>query len=337
MSRYPEKSNWISCEKDEKTGNYLIDNHILDTPVVEMSPEEMAFLNRLDGKANPIEILMKEYGFTNREAEDYLDYLDDQEVLRKSRGFRPGVFSFLYTLVKIKDSTKYRPLAVCLYFLMAIGFFPMIYMGIQCFGKILEYDHIVGLDDSMAYMWVGLFGGVFVGLFLHEIGHAVAAIAFGARALEFGVGIRVFPMAYTMLDDSKLSSFSKRTLIMLAGPTVNLFIVGVSLYCNLQTERFASFFTMCAFANFELFLLNLLPVQGYDGMQALELLIGKNSLWDETRHIFNVWNKRRDLYQPRKTYSQNFQVGIAMALIVCVTKLIIPILILYDICLILNY
>ena len=336
MSRYPEKSNWISCEKDETTGNYWIENHILDTPEFEMTPEEMKFLNRLDGKADPIEILLKEYGFSTREAEEYLEYLDDQEVLRKGRGLRLGRFSFGYTVVKIKDSTKYRALAAGLYFLMAIGFFPMIYMGIQCFWKILQYDHIVGLDDSMVYMWIGLFGGVFVGVFLHEIGHAVAGIAFGARALEFGVGIRVFPMAYTMLDDSKLSSFSKRTLIMLAGPTVNLFIVGISLYCNLQTERFASLFAMCAFVNLQLFLINLLPVQGYDGMQALELLIGKNSLWVETLYIFDVWRKRRNSNRSRRAYSQNLKAGIVMAFMVCVTKLIFPILLLYDICIILN-
>lgn len=114
---------------------------------------------------------------------------------------------------------------------------------------------LVGLIIIEPSVYLGL---ILLSVLLHETGHFAAMLALGVRVEK----ITVLPLGIDMKRQEKYISYPRQMLIDLAGITVNLIMFFVFRGCE--------FF---AYTNLLYALINLLPVKGLDGGNALEALL----------------------------------------------------------------
>ena len=128
------------------------------------------------------------------------------------------------------------------------------------------------------------------GIILHELGHKFVALAFGCSAtyqmsffgLLIGVILKLidFPFFFFIPAYVSISSIPSRIayfFIAIAGPLVNagLFLFfWTFLKLRKVRGRRAFYFFIASRMNLYLFILNLLPIPGTDGYQALAAILG---------------------------------------------------------------
>ena len=173
-------------------------------------------------------------------------------------------------------------------------------IGLTAFGGVLAYQDGTALG-SMAYVSVFVFviAGWVVSLCLHEFGHAFMAWRFGdhsaatrgyldldPRRYAHPVLSLVLPLVFTALGGIGLpgaavyvqTSFMtarQRTLVALAGPAANIVLAVVllgltELFFDLRYLVLWSGIAFLGFLQVTGALLNLLPIPGLDGYNALE-------------------------------------------------------------------
>ena len=130
-------------------------------------------------------------------------------------------------------------------------------------------------DTSWSYI-IGIYVGVFLGLILHECGHAVAALAYNAHLFDCGILFGIMPGAFVEIDDKHLKSVLKKVQIGAAGIEMNLFVSGVSMIFMCLFRSVLSLFAGVAIINLVLALINLLPIIGVDGLEIVDKLIGSD-------------------------------------------------------------
>jgi Zn-dependent protease len=111
-------------------------------------------------------------------------------------------------------------------------------------------------------LWIGV---VFVSVLVHELGHALASRAFGARAK-----IRLHSFGGLTYPDRKLKR-SHEILMTLAGPFAGFALAGVTYGALYQfpwlalSPKVATLFSMTLMVNIGWGIINLLPVPPLDG------------------------------------------------------------------------
>lgn len=323
MKKYPMKSNWISYARN-KEGNYIVHNHVLDDDI-EMTGDEIELLERLDGKENPNEILRQEFGMTRIEAENYVENLTCEGVLRQGN----SVFGMLSmrTIIKIYDSSKFREIAIVLLGLIMIAFIPIMYAGYRsAYSILVDYD-LLNYSSKDGPIWLGIVVGIIVGLILHEINHAIACCAFGGPVMEFGITFRGFPAAYTLLDYKKVSRWGQ-IITDLIGVVANLMVSAISVVIIYNFGTYINIFTMIAAVNLELALVNLLFIDGVDGCHAISKMLGPSDIYENC----GVFMKNLKFKASKTALSESDKTVASMFRVFKLGKLIYPILILFNLC-----
>ena len=256
--KYPFVSNAIKVVS--KTDNEYKLYHCLTEIELVMDKDDYDFMMKLDGVTDPYSLSEDEEYVT-----DFLAYLESERIIRDGRVLTDS-FLALVALWWPKEENwlkKNAPMLNRLLICMSpLCFFLGIYIAVFTAGS-----------DTSFLIWKGIALGLILGVFFHEIGHGIAALAYGGKVFEFGVGIRYcFPMAYTLMDTTRIHSRAKRAQILLAGVEMNFLLAGILL---MLTRIHSSFILqMAAFFNVVLAIYNLSGSVMVDGFGIIMELLG---------------------------------------------------------------
>ncbi|WP_106768501.1 M50 family metallopeptidase [Paenibacillus faecalis] len=111
---------------------------------------------------------------------------------------------------------------------------------------------------------------LFVIVFIHELGHAGAAIAMGFKVRS----IQMLPFGgVAVIEDDGRMNASRELIIALAGPLQNGIMIGMAWLCQISGIGDASFLSYVIQGNLLIALFNLLPIPPLDGGKVLQALI----------------------------------------------------------------
>ena len=327
--RYPIKCNYISYEKYGDSDYYKVKNYLSErTDIVPRST--IRFIERMDGKTNPIPILRKTMSFT--QAYSYLLDLDHQELIRLSKTLYCRFGHFVRTIIIFRDSSKYKVLAKIMNLLLLLSLIPAIILGILNADVVIEGFLCGDIIVEEPWSYLGLVAGLLFGGIMHEFAHATAGICYGGRVMEIGVMFEGFPGAYTMMDDGPVRKRMQRIQISLAGIEINIVLACLSIIICRYHPNWFSFFFEFFIVNLELALSNLLFVEGLDGTAELGAILGDEDL------MRNAWNIPFDKGRENKLkrYGVNGRARIMAAYMLGTTKVFMPILMGFNIAVLLG-
>lgn len=180
-------------------------------------------------------------------------------------------------------------------------FYPTLFLfaGINIFLYLQDKPEIVGasIPESLGYTkWIISYFSLFLIVFLHEIGHAAAALATGIKPRSIGLGFyTVLPVMYTDLTDAwKVNTLSK-VKINLGGIFMQLIIgmllmLGVSFFNNAVVSEI---FTNIFLVNSTIIVINLVPFLKFDGYWILADSSGISNLIQESNHkLIGLFTKK---------------------------------------------
>ncbi len=266
--KYPRMANYLTASKCAD-GQYAVRDHMMQKWVI-MTAEEYRFLRYLNGKRNPFSYPRLE----KREIKELLRKLDYCELLRKGRLQIDSIFSVRFAVyfplrAKRGKSVLWRLLNG----LLLISFIPVLAGGIFSF---LQADPGISNDAILP----GAIGGMFIGMVMHELGHAVAALASGGHVFEIGVSWRgLLPGAYVLIDEEQAQTVFERIQISAAGVEMNFLLAGIFLLMNANACDGNGMIFWFAVINGVMGLINLLFSGGMDGAKIMECILGV-SLYD---------------------------------------------------------
>lgn len=327
--KYPEKSNWISWKRLDEN-KYILLNHLLEE-VYELTADDISFIEKMDGKTNPYKVLKNEYGMTGDTAREYIEFLQDNMILRVGNSLdRYGLHGML-TLIKVYHSERLKPFAQIYLTALLVALVPMCVLGGRSLANLDMYDFY---DENVWGIWAGIILGTILGIIFHELSHAMSSITFNGKVMEFGIGFHGFPSAYTLMDTKMISSRLVMIVTDLAGVISNIILCCLSLWLCNKVSGFGLLFEFMAVVNAELSIVNLLFVEGLDGMGAISQILGKEDILEYFKKLLKVNGSGQ-----RKTgdFSEIGKVFLTNAYIFKVSKIIYPVLILFNICLVLRW
>ena len=117
--------------------------------------------------------------------------------------------------------------------------------------------------------------------FLHELGHLVAGVCLKLRPKKVEVNTLGLSITFEGYG-SNINIATKRIVIALAGPAVNLLFIVISIFVPLNINR-----ELILYANIILFLINLLPIYPLDGGRILKNILHKKFGFWESVYITN--------------------------------------------------
>lgn len=231
----------------------------------ECNMEVTAFIRKLDGKRDPFSIP------TTLSYEDIcfiLDELEKMNFFEQSR-IRKGFGEILIGLWYPRNTKDLKKFAKYWNTLLMIIWIPFTVVG-----GILGYTTLTG--QGFEYNAVGLFLGIIITIIIHELSHAFAAVAFGARAFELGIGLTNFVMvcAYTMTDGELICDRMKRAQGLFAGVESGLFLAGAFAILGYLFTSANDFMMSAATASVMMSATNILFISGFDGNAVMSELLG---------------------------------------------------------------
>lgn len=285
QNRYPRKSRYLVLRK---TRNGYRMKHVLTEEEWTMPADEVRFIKALDGKTDPYSL-----GFNRMFADSILDFMYEEELLDDGeRKLDLGLGSALFTVCIPEIKALHRVVAFIWNHLLMYAWLPALILGLY-FAGTEKYPYI---DGGLGWSLLGIYGGMAIGLALHELSHAAAALNYGGALLEMGVMLRFFilPGAYCLIDYDNVRDHFKRAQISAAGPESNLLLCGVFL-CILKLGVFPSELLLYAGGiNCCLAMLNLALVDGLDGSAVFEEIFGcSNFVSRAFTLLFDKGAKRR--------------------------------------------
>ena len=313
MSKYPRISNWISIKKYKDRDIYRVKNHF-SQETYKIGPKMMRVLKQLDGKTDPYRLLKGEFGSSKREADELLEALKEEGLIRDSRRIKEIPMGL--TLVRIYHSERYRNISRVLLFLLALAFIPVVLVGTIGLGKIIGNLLFVYEDSHWLMDVAGWILGFTLGLTAHELGHAIAAIAFSGKVMELGVMFRLGPAAYTLIDMDSIKSRHGKVVTLMAGTLVNLMFASLCMWiCPYLPYLRPVVFDM-GFMNYMLFLTNLVLIRGLDGMAVMELLVGREYIFSHSLGYLLEYFSNKEL---RKEEAESGIMEVGMSLMILLT------------------
>jgi putative peptide zinc metalloprotease protein len=146
-------------------------------------------------------------------------------------------------------------------------------------------------------------------LFLHEMGHVIAAKRYKINASEMGVGLYlILPVLYVNLNEIWKLDYWKRIKINLSGVAVQLVIGAIlfSLYSFTKSNFLLSLFHL----NFVIICLNLVPFSRLDGYWVISDLLGTGNLDRESaKTIMNIFKLNFKASEPKLMIYSVFKMG----------------------------
>lgn len=279
--KYPTANNWLSYHRISNNEYEVTDN--LNGSVYTMDYTIAKFAKRLNGRTNPYQV---NHCLSVEDVQSMLSELDKNHLLRTSRVLNSSFGSILYTVWIPRLTFSLRIFAFLVNNLLLLLWLPVLVYGNYVFIK-----NITMLDIEISL--VGHLLGFLTGLCFHELAHAFAGISYRANVFELGIGVQNFmPCAYTLVESSKCKR-QQRIQINAAGIEANLFITGLCLMLCATFPQFSSHFYSAATINANLGILNLLCLDGFDGIAILSDVIGADVglFFENAKQI--VHNKRR--------------------------------------------
>ena len=315
-------ANWIVLRK--RDGKVFARNCILDEED-EITKRGAQYLLRLNGRRNP----MKLKGFSRAECEEYFEQMDDLLLLREPGRKQKFGLARYYTMYIPKKKRTKSALPYILNTLLLSLCLPLLFLGLlTCRGVYIDSD----------FSLTGCLIGLLCGMVAHELGHAVACLGYGGWWLEAGLmRSGILPGAYVMLDDSGIRSRLKKVQIALAGVEANLLLAGALLillsHLDYQGPGVAWRGVMwyAALQNMFLAFLNLAFVQGFDGEQAISLLLGKESAVEAAKVNIRCMFDREKRIRYLDREGVNGLANVLVSCIILLFQLFVPLISLIDI------
>ena len=204
---YPQISNVLGYRRID-ADTVEVTNHLYDERFT-LSLEQVRFLQELDGFTHPFRIPTP---MSREEIKKLLRTAKEGGLTRRSTLWRSG-WTVLKTLWEPAVGLGLCVTARIVNALLALAWLPVLIWGIVVFFGNLTELHGLGLE-------LGLLG-ILPGILLHEIGHAFAGIAYGARVFEMGLLFQcwVLPVgAYVAMDDTRLGGLIGALMGVAGGP-----------------------------------------------------------------------------------------------------------------------
>lgn len=138
----------------------------------------------------------------------------------------------------------------------------------------------------------------FLSLFLHEIGHLAAGLAYGYPLRDLSIlffGYFAIGACVAYQPEEVPHSPKEEIQFSLAGVEVNLLLAGIFLLLSLLVPALGETFREASLVNILLFSVNILPASHLDGEAALSALLGVESASDTARLWLQSGRRRRKL------------------------------------------
>ncbi len=282
--KYSVLANWIRF-KPITDDDYIIYN-LLNNQRLKTDRYMVWFARQLNGKTDPYKIdprLFKE------DVDLILAELKDNEIIRDPRFVSKSLWALLITVWQPRVTANFRMISFFINGLLLISWLPLLIFSIFYFADNID---IINTD----YMTLGTFAGLFIGLFLHEIGHMLACLAYGGKVFELGAMFLMFlPGAYVMMNERNIKTRMKRVQVSAAGVEMNLVLTALFLIFAVKFESVSGFFLGMAIQNGFLALVNMMFITGFDGSKIMGELLGTENLIDGTSEIVSSRFRKRTL------------------------------------------
>lgn len=298
--KYPFFSNWIAYKRIPDQDAYFVKDFVLDTENI-VPAEMMRFVKKLDGKINPYSIRGKRSLTETRELLDELDYLG---VIRRDKGaISDGDGLYMRTIVRTRNTRIKRTISKILNVLLMVSFLPILILGIYVYLNVDDFGYYeLSLLGRIVYahpvlcIWGFNIFSLICGGVIHEVCHGVACRAYGGRVFEYGAMINILPGFYTLMDDSKVRSRLRKIQILAAGVEGNLLLAGGFLLLAGIFPDLKDVVSVGALVNIIMTFVNMMAIDGTDGLKILLLLIGMESKdIDDIKCMTKGKNKREIL------------------------------------------
>lgn len=311
--QYPKLKTYVSFSEDEE-GRLLAIDHYYDHEE-EITPAEYRFAKRLNGKTDPASIPLRE---GDPSAAQLLRSLKHKELITESRFVSKSPLCLLYSLWFPKR-TRAMVIGASIYTLLLRLLWVPVFAG-----GLFFYVNYADLDFG-EHDLLGLPLGILAGIILHELSHAMAGFAYGAKVFEAGVMLRFFmPGAYVLLDDNTIKGRMNKCRVYAAGVEMNMLLAGTFFFlCGTGS----CVFWFAAIENTGLALINLLFIAGLDGYKIITTAMGDDELF---LNALSVLLCREDRLRLRKKGVAGKATGVAYALI-ALTQAAYPALLLLNV------
>ena len=275
----PMLANWIKIQKlDSNTYVAKDELYNLEYP---LTPYRAWFIKQLDGKRDPYTI---DKSLSRAQVNSILLDFEEDELIR-SRGILEKGFLYILKTVWIPHVTlRLRLVSFCLNFLLMITWLPL-----TIFAAFHVSDNF--FDACGDYMILGSILGLVIGIVSHELGHMIACLGFGGKVFEAGLMFRIFvPGAYVLINTDNIKKRLQRIQVNAAGIEVNFLLFAIFSIMSVNNTNLNGLFFGIALQNVLLGCLNLLLINGFDGMAIMGELFGIENLSEKVKRI--VFRKR---------------------------------------------
>ena len=285
--KYPRRSPYLIFKRVARD-EYRVKNYLY-SETWRTDRMTATFLRQLNGRRNPCDLLSEcSEGYVRQLIKD----LEKCNLLApaKKKLMSIGKGCWIFPLVYCYPGKAQRRLAQVWNCILMLMFVPLLMQGIFIRNGMMHLLHM----QSKGEVYAGMLIGVGVGMLLHELSHTCATLAYRGHLFEIGIGIRfLMPLGYVLLDDSHIKSKLRRIQINAAGIEMNLLLYGVFM-CLIPTGFISPFVMyLAAVENLVLALLNLLPLDLFDGIRILSVIFGKEDLLEHAKTLI----KRRKHYR----------------------------------------
>ena len=280
--KYPRKSPYLIYVETEN-GHCKVED-ILHDDVWMLDHKEMAILSCLDGRHNPYEFLPE---YSKDDIQKTLKELEDSYLLAPKKKIHfEGLGSYSIPLMYCYPGKAITCFAKIYNFLLMTLFLPVFVLGL-----FVSKSNIIDVaPQSIGEVVVAILISGFVGIGLHELSHAFSSLAYGGNLFEIGIGTSFFlPIGYVLIYYENVKNTLKRVQIDAAGVEMNLLLCGSFMLLKpiLIRSYIIDFF---ALANLLIAVLNILPLNGHDGLNILAILFKKDNLLEYAKSfIENSW------------------------------------------------
>lgn len=256
------------------------------------SYELVRFARRLDGR-DPY-TLGKEDAVT-----EMLAVLHKNGLLMESRVDVLGTGTALVTLILPKNSTFQRALGKIWNTLLLCCWLPMLVLGILHFFRAILSPPYADLRTD--FILGGALLGLAAGMTLHELSHAAAGWAYGARVFRMGVLASFFmPGAFVEMNEHVVRHPLKLAQINAAGVESNFLLTGLCLGLAVHIPVLSGALIAAALNNLVLGVVNLMLISDSDGlhtdgMNILGTFFGARDLFCRMNAIVHSAEARKHL------------------------------------------
>ena len=311
---YPRCHNWLRFRRDG-VGWVQVTDH-LHGSAFRMDRRAARILQRLDGRSDPAAI---DPSFPPEDLQQLLGDLEDLQLLRRGPVLRRSFGTVYLTLWQIPADLRLRARARLWDRALQILWAPALLLGLTLY---------LLLDPVGGPYWLSFPGyalGLLPGLFLHELGHAIAGLAHGAEVFELGLMLQFFlPGAYTGMDTGGVRDGLARAQIDGAGLESQALLAGLFLLLACCFPALDTLFFNAALVNIVLGLVNAGAAAGMDGGGVLAGLLDAPELVERSGQILR-YRLLRDQLRREPTAPEDF----ALCLLVGLMRLGLPLMVLW--------